>query len=229
MVSLHLNDETTPPNAVLTSTDLSRWCHRVRAATDTYRKHLNDINVIFDADWDTGENLSRLWSAAAGASELTVVGARGPRLPSEVLETWGAVDYALVGRSTRILKRMFQAMADATHDQPFLDSMALAEALAAAAAISDWDKLLPASETQPDGPQPGTILDVITAAAETAHRFRRAGLLPQLDAIAAAAQKATDATPSHHSVLRRIGAVDAGALGLSIALHELPLVASTER
>lgn len=120
-------------------------------------------------------------------------------------------------------------MASAAQGRPVLEPSGLADVLAAAAAISDWEVFLPEAGTQPGGPQPGTILDVVAAAADAAHSARRAGLDAQLSAIAAAAQKATDATPSHHSVLRTTGVVDAGALGLSIAFKELPDVLKIAR
>lgn len=192
--------------------DLAAWCRRVRRATGEHSEHLDAINVLFDEDWDTGTNLRRLW---ASADETTFASRPVALAPAEVFALWGQVDYTVVGRSTRILKQAFRAMAAAAEGMSALDPRAFATVLAAAAEL-DWRPLL-----FDPGPQPGTVLDVITAAADAADATRRGSLDAQLHAVDAAAQRAVNATPTHHAVLRRIGVVDAGALGLGIAFREL--------
>jgi uncharacterized protein len=213
------------PRDAITAADLARWSWHARIATETYQQNLNEINVIFDRDFDTGKNLARLWRAATAKSEQ----AEAKLLPSHLLRDWGALDYRLVGRSTRIFKRVFQAMATSAEGLSSLTPVDVADAFVAAQGIADWPDLLPAGGSQPAGPQPGTVIDVIQAAAEAADVHRNHTLRAQLDAISAAAQKATDSTPSFHDVLRRVGVVDAGALGLCIALQQLPSAVAANR
>lgn len=216
----------------LTTADLVRWCATAQAATATHRQHLDDINVIFDPDEDTGTNLTEMWSSLGASTELMIRRTSGLVTPARLLEVWGEDDdWEVVGRSTRIMKRVFRAMAGAARDQHVLAPSTFADVLAAAAniPIPDWDELLPEAGLQPGGPQPGTILDVVEAAADAANRSHRAGLHAQLLAVAAAGKLATEATPHHHQTLRATGVVDAGALGLSVALQELPGILKSAR
>lgn len=220
------------PKDALTTTDLVRWCTAAKTATAARRQHLDDINLIFDPDEDTGTNLAEMWSSLRACADLVVHRSPGLVTPAALLEAWGEDDdWDLVGRSTRIMKRVLRAMAGAAEGPHVLTPSTFADVLAAAANISipDWDELLPEAGRQPGGPQPGTILDVVEAAADAANRSRRAGLHAQLLAVAAAAKTATDATTQHHQVLRATGVVDAGALGLSVALQELPRVLNSAR
>lgn len=215
------------PRAALTTADLARWCALAQTATAANRQHLDEINLLFDPDEDTGTNLTEMWSSLHVATELVVRKSPGLVTPAALLVLWGEDnDYDIVGRSTRIMKRVFRAMASAAHGAPVLTSSRFSDVLAAAANISirDWDELLPEAGDQPGGPQPGTILDVVEAAADAANSARRAGLDAQLLRVAAAAKRATEATSRHHQILRATGLVDAGALGLAVALQELPEV-----
>jgi dihydroxyacetone kinase-like predicted kinase len=206
---------------LLTVVDLAAWCRRARLVTSAKRQHLDEINLIFDDDLDTGSNLEEMWTSIVDLTELAE-SREGLRTPAHLLLEWGEDDdFNIIGRSTRILRRYFRAMADATRGHVRLDTVVVAEMFAAGANIQNWEELLPPAGKQPRGPQPGTILDVVDAAADAAQRKRTSGLSSQLQAIADAARTATASTPSHHSVLRRTGVVDAGALGLSIALAEL--------
>lgn len=197
---------------VLTTADLVRWCTTAQTATAARRQHLDAINLIFDPDEDTGTNLTEMWLSLGASTERLARRTPGLVTPAALLEAWGEDDdYDLVGRSSRIMLRVFRAMASAAHGQQVLGPSAVADVLAAAANISapDWEELLPGAGRQPGGPQPGTILDVVEAAADAASRSRRAGLHAQLLAVAAAAKTATDATVHHHQVLRATGVVDA--------------------
>jgi len=200
----------------LTSSDLVQWCHRADVATAQRRSHLDAINLIFDDDFDTGTNLNRLWSSVVDLTACTVAGDPKSASPGALLGSWGATGFATFGRSGRLVQGAFRAMATAAGAQPRLDPPAVAE-LFAAAAEQDWSSALLV-----EGPQPGTILDVIVAAADAARSARHLGLDAQLLAIAEQARRAVDGTQSQHVELRRAGVVDAGALGLSIALNELP-------
>src|SRR5690349_17743189 len=102
----------------LTTADLVRWCATAQAATAAHRQHLDDINLIFDPDEDTGTNLTEMWSSLGASTELTVRRTSGLVTPARLLEVWGEDDdWEVVGRSTRIMKRVFRAMADAARGQ----------------------------------------------------------------------------------------------------------------
>lgn len=216
-------DRPYPAGNELTTAHLARWCRNAQSVTADHAVHLDRINVMFDPDLDTGRNLTELWSSLIEVNNRLLVHSPRRVPPQVLLEAWGEdSDWDVVGRSTRILRRLFRAMASAAHDGPGLDPAAFADVLCGAAAIPDWDRTLSGTGTQPGGAQPGTMIDVVVAAAEAADRFRRSGFDTQLAAVATAARRATDATPAYHSVLRRTGVVDAGALGLSLALRQLP-------
>src|SRR3954452_13119496 len=123
-----MNAQPSPPPGsllnALTSADLARWARNTKQATETYQQHLNEINLIFDRDWDTGTNLTCLWRTTVADSGST----QKEISPADLFKMWGRVDYTLVGRSTRILKRVFQAMATSTEGLSVLTPAELADA-----------------------------------------------------------------------------------------------------
>jgi dihydroxyacetone kinase-like predicted kinase len=184
--------------------------------------HLNEINVFDRVDYDTGNNLNRLFSLLVRTTEAAYAERRNniTMTPGQLLHLWARAaaeeeDPDLVGRSVIITSKALKGMAHAAADLPHLDPQNISKVLAAGA--------VSARRWLSAGAVDGTILDVFDAGADAA-TATASKLSSQLEAIAQASARAAESTRSKLPILRQVGVVDAGALGLSLALNELPSV-----
>jgi dihydroxyacetone kinase-like predicted kinase len=216
----HYDPSSEPPSQdVLTTEDLALWCRRGQLAIRQATSHLNEINVFDRVDYDTGKNLNQLWSLLTETTETAYLERRGsaPMTPSQLLHRWARAasedDPDLVGRSVIIISKALKGMAAAAANLPHLDSRDISAVLTAGAVSARQWLSVDAVD--------GTILDVLDAGADAA-TVSHLRLSSQLEAIAEASVRAVEGTTARLPILRQVGVVDAGALGLSLALTELP-------
>jgi hypothetical protein len=206
------------------------WARASLAALGRAREEIDAINVFPVPDGDTGTNLYLTFDAAcerldalpAAALEAGggAGGAAGAAAALEALAA-GALE-AAHGNSGAILAQLLRGLADE-----------LAEAARSGAAIDP--AVLAAALARADGsareavsvPVEGTMLSVVTAAAEAATLLvrRAAPQRPPFPAVAeaarAAAFEALRATRDQLPVLTQAGVVDAGARGVCVFLDVL--------
>ncbi|TQK31478.1 DAK2 domain-containing protein [Arthrobacter sp. SLBN-53] len=201
---------------------LRRWAHTAVAHLITHTDEINRLNVFPVADSDTGTNMLFTMRAAVagteGREDLDLVGLTG-------LLADGALRGAR-GNSGVILSQILRGLADVTAEGALteIDGPAFAMALRRAEA------LVVASMGQA---VPGTIVSVLSAAAEAAEQCTAAEAAEQCtaadiaDVVAAsagAASVALDRTTGQLDVLAEAGVVDAGGRGLLVLLDAMTAI-----
>jgi uncharacterized protein len=181
------------------------------------RKGIDDLNVYPVPDGDTGTNMSLtvqsvlkelksaarddMASVAAAISKGAIMGARG--------------------NSGAILAQALRGLAESVKTKPSIGPSDIAEALDRARK-SAYESVLK--------PVEGTILTVLSAAADAAHKSAGAGhsLADQLEHVRSASAEALARTPDLLPVLKQAGVVDAGGSGFLLFVDALRYVATGE-
>lgn len=203
---------------------LRRWAHTAVAHLITHTDEINRLNVFPVADSDTGTNMLFTMRAAVagteGRDDLDLVGLAG-------LLADGALRGAR-GNSGVILSQILRGLADVTAEGGLteIDGPAFAMALRRA------ETLVVESMGQA---VPGTIVSVLSAAAEAAEQRTAAGaaeghaaseIADVVAASAGAASVALDRTTGQLDVLAEAGVVDAGGRGLLVLLDAMTAILS---
>jgi DAK2 domain fusion protein YloV len=182
------------------------------AAADALATHagaLNAINVFPVPDGDTGTNMASTMRAAVesigdsdcGAGAVARDAARGALIGAK-------------GNSGVILSQVLRGLSKAAGAGDELDAARLAEGL---------ERGRQAAYHAVSAPREGTILTAIAAGAEAAAHLARqdADARDVLEAAARAAREAAERTPELMPLLREVGVIDAGALGLALMLDAM--------
>lgn len=203
---------------------LRRWAHTAVAHLITHTDEINRLNVFPVADSDTGTNMLFTMRAAVagteGRDDLDLVGLAG-------LLADGALRGAR-GNSGVILSQILRGLADVTAEGGLteIDGPAFAMALRRA------ETLVVESMGQA---VPGTIVSVLSAAADAAEQRTAAGaaeghaaseIADVVAASAGAASVALDRTTGQLDVLAEAGVVDAGGRGLLVLLDAMTAILS---
>ena len=171
---------------------------------------VNALNVFPVPDGDTGTNMHLTMEAiveeAAGvssgsAADVATAMARGALMGAR-------------GNSGVILSQFFKGLGSGLEDAAELDGVRLAAALE----LGREQAYKAVGE-----PVEGTILTVITSAAQAARSTAGSGgsLIDILESVSAASRESVALTPTMLPVLRQAGVVDAGGHGLAIILEGL--------
>jgi uncharacterized protein len=179
-----------------------------RAALEERGQEVNDLNVFPVADGDTGTNLLLTLRSVEAAALAGAGGAPGAL--AEALSR--AALMGARGNSGMILSQLVSGAAEALAGGGAPDGADVARALRAAAE---------AGYRGVREPVEGTMLTVARAMAEAAEAAAGGGRDAVLAGAVAAGVRAVEETPAQLAVLREAGVVDAGALGLVIALDGL--------
>ncbi|HEX8343843.1 MAG TPA: DAK2 domain-containing protein, partial [Actinoplanes sp.] len=197
-----------------------RWCGSGLAALRAHQHEIDELNVYPVPDGDTGTNLVLTLASAqqALALDLHTAGGADPGEGGQTplghalrLMARGALLGAR-GNSGVIVSQILRGMADALASTAAVRGGELARALRSAREAAY------AAVTRP---VEGTVLSVVTAAAEAAARLGSDDLLAVARAAATAASEALARTPQQLPVLARAGVVDAGGRGLCLLLDAL--------
>ncbi len=203
---------------------LRRWAHTAVAHLITHTDEINRLNVFPVADSDTGTNMLFTMRAAVagteGRDDLDLVGLAG-------LLADGALRGAR-GNSGVILSQILRGLADVTAEGGLteIDGPAFAMALRRA------ETLVVESMGQA---VPGTIVSVLSAAADAAEQRTAAGvaeghaaseIADVVAASAGAASVALDRTTGQLDVLAEAGVVAAGGRGLLVLLDAMTAILS---
>jgi DAK2 domain fusion protein YloV len=188
----------------LDAATIGDWAGGTANALTRYRQQIDDLNVFPVADADTGTNLAATLTAAA--AEVAAAGQRDAAAAMRVFAQSAVL--AARGNSGIIMAQMLCGLAegiaaDAGPDG-LRDGLGRASDLAVQA-VGD--------------PVPGTMLSVISAAAESAVAAQT--LSQMVTAAVQAADRALARTPEQLPVLARAGVVDAGGWGVVILLDGL--------
>ncbi|SDE84714.1 hypothetical protein SAMN04488581_4900 [Mycolicibacterium neoaurum] len=203
---------------------LRRWAHTAVTHLITHTDEINRLNVFPVADSDTGTNMLFTMRAAVagteGRDDLDLVGLAG-------LLADGALRGAR-GNSGVILSQILRGLADVTAEGGLteIDGPAFAMALrrAEALVVESMGQAVP-----------GTIVSVLSAAAEAAEQRTAAEaaeahaaseIADVVAAAAAAASIALDRTTDQLDVLAEAGVVDAGGRGLLVLLDAMTAILS---
>ncbi|MFI9385596.1 DAK2 domain-containing protein [Kutzneria sp. NPDC052558] len=188
-----------------------RWAAAVVRALDADREAIDRINVFPVADGDTGTNLLHTMRSALDALVRDPADAVGAAVSALAK---GAVAGAR-GNSGVILSQVLRGLAESWEGARTVSGAALRSALRRA------DELATAAVSKPAA---GTVLSVLTAAADAAEECG-SDLLDEVAtaAVKAAAQALAD-TPRQLAVLAERGVVDAGGRGLLVLLDALATV-----
>jgi uncharacterized protein len=193
--------------APLGAAELPVLLERVHAALSAQRERIDELNVFPVPDGDTGTNMTltvqaglealrgtRHADAAAAARAVTRGTLRGAR-----------------GNSGVILSQILRAVVDVVTGHRAIDATLYAAAL---------DRARVLAYEAVGHPVEGTILTVVTAAAEEAAAAVADGadLVTTSDRVCATAHRAVAATREQLDVLREAGVVDAGGRGLEVLL-----------
>lgn len=175
---------------------------------ERYVESVNALNVFPVPDGDTGTNMFLTLrdmlgeadaSAGSTAGEVAAVLAKGALMGAR-------------GNSGVILSQFFKGFASELDGKRDFGAAEWADSL-------EWARVY--SYKAVGEPVEGTILTVITRAAEAANESVRAGdgLQGLLDAVCEASKRAVELTPTMLPILREAGVVDAGGMGLYIILE----------
>ena len=187
---------------------LLAWARRALSELERKRAEINELNVFPVPDGDTGSNMAHTMAAAVEAASELPEGA-GLTEVAEALAV-GAVRGAR-GNSGVVLSQILRGLAQAASYGATEGEM-LAVALTNAVGFVDRAIAEPVE---------GTIITVLSAAADAA---RPNAHLPLADVAAAATAAAEDAlrlTQTQLPALREAGVVDAGGAGLVAVLNTL--------
>ena len=181
------------------------------------RKGIDDLNVYPVPDGDTGTNMSL--TVQSVVTELKSAAADDMHSISAAI-TKGAIMGAR-GNSGAILAQALRGIAESVKEKTSIGPSDVAEALEKARK-SAYESVLK--------PVEGTILTVLSAAADAARKSVEAGhsLPDQLDHVRAASAEALARTPDLLPVLKQAGVVDAGGSGFLLFVDALRYVATGE-
>jgi hypothetical protein len=193
---------------VLDSALLKRWARAAVAALERHRAEIDRINVFPVPDSDTGTNLLLTMRAAVAAVERdgdagalargALVGARGN---SGVI-----LSQVLRGLTDAVAAAVAAKAGPSRGGAVLADALRRAHRLATAAVVR---------------PREGTVLTVLSAAAEASAAVGTDRLDVVAVAAADAAREALRATTGQLPELARAGVVDAGGMGLCVVLDAL--------
>ena len=185
-----------------------RWAAACVAALETHQIDIDRINVFPVADADTGTNLLLTMRSALDAlvrGEPTNAGDALARLAR------GALAGAR-GNSGVILSQILRGLAEAARGCAVVTGVELR------AGLSRAHELAVRAVTTP---VPGTVLDVLHAAARAAADQGVGPLCTLVEVVCTAAREALARTPDRLADLARAGVVDAGGRGLVLLLEVL--------
>ena len=187
---------------------LLAWAHRALSELERKRAEINELNVFPVPDGDTGSNMAHTMAAAVQAAEELPEGA-GLTEVAEALAV-GAVRGAR-GNSGVVLSQILRGLAQAASYGATEGEM-LAVALTNAVGFVDRAIAEPVE---------GTIITVLSAAADAARPNAHLPLADVAAAATAAAEDALQLTQNQLPALREAGVVDAGGAGLVAVLRTL--------
>jgi uncharacterized protein len=191
----------------LSAAELPALLDRVHAALTVQRERLDELNVFPVPDGDTGTNMTL--TVRAGLEALRDGDHADARAAARAV-TRGAMRGAR-GNSGVILSQVIRAVVDVVLGHEVVDADLYAAALARCRELA-YEAVA--------NPIEGTILTVITAAAEEAASAAAEGadLVATSDRVCTVAHDAVAATRDQLEVLRDAGVVDAGARGFEVLL-----------
>ncbi|MDP9797191.1 DAK2 domain fusion protein YloV [Catenuloplanes nepalensis] len=199
----------------LDATVVRRWSGAGLTALRAHQREIDELNVYPVPDGDTGTNLVLTFTSAqrALALDLDNSAEAGRTAHGHALHLLarGALLGAR-GNSGVIISQVLRGLADTLADVPEVRGRALAAALRAATA---------AAYSAVAEPVEGTVLSVLSAAADGAARAGTDDVAAVARAAAEAAAVALARTPEQLPVLARAGVVDAGGRGLCLLLDAL--------
>ena len=187
---------------------LLAWAHRALSELERKRAEINELNVFPVPDGDTGSNMAHTMAAAVQAAAELEDGA-GLTEVAEALAV-GAVRGAR-GNSGVVLSQILRGLAQAASYGATEGEM-LAVALTNAVGFVDRAIAEPVE---------GTIITVLSAAADAARPNAHLPLADVAAAATAAAEDALQLTQNQLPALREAGVVDAGGAGLVAVLRTL--------
>ncbi|TCB96136.1 DAK2 domain-containing protein [Micromonospora zingiberis] len=199
-----------------------RWCASGLDALKRHQGEIDDLNVYPVPDGDTGTNLVLTLTSAqqALAMDLDTVADGTSTAHGHALRLMarGALLGAR-GNSGVILSQILRGLADALATTAAVRGPELAAALRAATT---------AAYAAVARPVEGTLLTVVSAAAEAAEQVDGEQLAAVARAASGAAAQALARTPEQLPALARAGVVDAGGQGLCLLLDALVEVITGE-
>ncbi|HZB47799.1 MAG TPA: DAK2 domain-containing protein, partial [Mycobacteriales bacterium] len=201
---------------VLDPSAVRRWCAGAVAALASCRAEIDDLNVFPVPDGDTGTNLLLTLRAADDAVRSDPPGDLAVTVTSMAR---GAV-LGAQGNSgvivSQVLRGVAEVLARGGDGRP-ATGPAVAAALARGAELA-WAAV--------GAPVEGTMLSVISAAAQSAGRAGD-GLPAVVGAAVRGAAAALERTPAQLPVLAAAGVVDAGGRGVLVLLQALAAVVTS--
>ncbi|MBA5243596.1 DAK2 domain-containing protein [Corynebacterium haemomassiliense] len=195
---------------------LLAWSRRALSELERKRAEINELNVFPVPDGDTGSNMAHTMAAAVEAASELEDGA-GLTEVAEALAV-GAVRGAR-GNSGVVLSQILRGLAQAASYGATEGEM-LAVALTNAVGFVDRAIAEPVE---------GTIITVLSAAADAARPNAHLPLADVAAAATAAAEDALQLTQNQLPALREAGVVDAGGAGLVAVLNTLTVEGEGER
>ncbi|GAB7050590.1 DAK2 domain-containing protein [Catenuloplanes indicus] len=199
----------------LDATVVRRWSGAGLTALRAHQREIDELNVYPVPDGDTGTNLVLTLTSAqrALALDLDNSAEAGRTAHGHALHLLarGALLGAR-GNSGVIISQVLRGLADSLADEPEVRGRQLATALRAATA---------AAYSAVAEPVEGTVLSVLSAAADGAARADTDDVAAVARAASEAAGVALARTPEQLPVLARAGVVDAGGRGLCLLLDAL--------
>ena len=186
-----------------------RWAAACCVALAEHREEIDRLNVFPVPDGDTGTNLLATVRAAFDAVRRL---AKDAGLGSALAALARGALMGARGNSGVILSQVFRGFAESLAERATATGAGLRDALRhadelAGRAVSD--------------PVPGTVLSVLSAAADAAAECPSNALHDVLSDATTAAGRALADTPRQLAVLARAGVVDAGGRGLVVLLEAL--------
>jgi len=197
------------PLSRIVASDLRDIWRLVADALHDHAPGIDQLDVIGNADHDTGTNMAQTMDAVAKAAER--LGDR-PDLSRMATAIGDAVAVGAQGRSGSLLAKLIAGFSEAIRNQDHLDGLRYALALEAGVELADG--ALPHS-------QHVTLLEVARAAAEAGLRCadEGGGLGQVTEAASGAALDALERTAEQVAALAEAGVVDAGAAGWVVVLE----------
>jgi DAK2 domain fusion protein YloV len=201
----------------LKASHLRETLHRYADALKARRKGIDKLNVYPVPDGDTGTNMSL--TVQSVVNELRNAVSDDMHAVSTAIGK-GAIMGAR-GNSGAILAQALRGIAESVKDKSAIGPHDIADALEKARK-SAYESVLK--------PVEGTMLTVLTAAAESARKSADKGheLKEQLEHVRIASAEALARTPELLPVLKQAGVVDAGGSGFLLFVDALRYVATGE-
>lgn len=203
--------------AALKASHLRETLHRYAEVLRERRKGIDRLNVYPVPDGDTGTNLSL--TVQSVVKELKAALTDDMQTVSAAISK-GAVMGAR-GNSGAILAQALRGIAESVKDKSSIGPSDIAEAFEKARAAAYQSVLKPVE---------GTMLTVLSAAAEAARKSADAGhaLKEQMEQVRHASAEALARTPELLPVLKSAGVVDAGGSGFLLFIDALRYVVTGE-